>query len=84
MHDSEVDYTIGAILANPLGMKAHGDKYLKGLYKGDNNLLVVDDRISGVCLSCVMIGVVYLSLQHVVLQIHGSMTTSYVRFGLIH
>jgi hypothetical protein len=50
MHDSEVDYTIGAILANPLGMKAHGDKYLKGLYKGDNNLLVVDDRISGVCL----------------------------------
>jgi protein farnesyltransferase/geranylgeranyltransferase type-1 subunit alpha len=48
MRDSEVDYTIEAILANPQNESPW--RYLKGLYKGDNNLLVADERISGVCL----------------------------------
>ncbi|TVU08959.1 hypothetical protein EJB05_42387 [Eragrostis curvula] len=48
MRDSEVDYTIEAILANPQNESPW--RYLKGLYKGENNLLVADERISGVCL----------------------------------
>jgi protein farnesyltransferase/geranylgeranyltransferase type-1 subunit alpha len=48
MRDSEVDYTIEAILANPQNESPW--RYLKGLYKGDNNFLVADERISGVCL----------------------------------
>lgn len=48
MRDSEVDYTIVAILANPQNESPW--KYLKGLYKGENNLLVADERISDVCI----------------------------------
>ncbi|KAL5201846.1 hypothetical protein ABZP36_036200 [Zizania latifolia] len=48
MRDSEVDYTVGAILANPQNESSW--RYLKGLYKGENNLLVADERISDVCL----------------------------------
>jgi len=48
MRDSELDYTIEAILANPQNESPW--RYLKGLYKGENNLLVADERISDVCL----------------------------------
>nr|CAB3457590.1 unnamed protein product [Digitaria exilis] len=48
MRDSEVDFTIEAILANPRNESPW--KYLKGLYRGENNLLVADERISDVCL----------------------------------
>ncbi|NP_001141523.1 protein farnesyltransferase/geranylgeranyltransferase type I alphasubunit isoform X1 [Zea mays] len=47
MRDSEVDYTIEAILANAQNESPW--RYLKGLYKGENNLLVEDERISAVC-----------------------------------
>uniref|UniRef100_A0ACD6AHI7 Uncharacterized protein n=2 Tax=Avena sativa TaxID=4498 RepID=A0ACD6AHI7_AVESA len=48
MRDSEVDYTVEAIMANPQNESSW--RYLRGLYKGDNNLLVADHRISDVCL----------------------------------
>ncbi|CAL5073357.1 unnamed protein product [Urochloa decumbens] len=47
MRDSEVDYTIESIVANPQNESPW--RYLKGLYKGENNLLVADERISDVC-----------------------------------
>ncbi|KAF0914084.1 hypothetical protein E2562_026494 [Oryza meyeriana var. granulata] len=48
MRDSEVDYTIEAILANPQNESPW--RYLKGLYKGENDFLMADERISDVCL----------------------------------
>ncbi|XP_014758209.1 protein farnesyltransferase/geranylgeranyltransferase type-1 subunit alpha isoform X2 [Brachypodium distachyon] len=48
MRDSEVDYTVEAIMANPRNESPW--RYLKGLYKGDNYLPVADRRISDVCL----------------------------------
>jgi protein farnesyltransferase/geranylgeranyltransferase type-1 subunit alpha len=48
MRDSEVDYTVEAIIANPQNESPW--RYLRGLYKGDNTLLVADDRISDACL----------------------------------
>ncbi|CAM0952397.1 unnamed protein product [Alopecurus aequalis] len=48
MRDSEVDYTVEAIMVNPQNESPW--RYLRGLYKGENNLLVADDRISDVCL----------------------------------
>jgi protein farnesyltransferase/geranylgeranyltransferase type-1 subunit alpha len=51
MRDSEVDYTVEAIMANPQNESPW--RYLRGLYKGENNLLVADDRISDVCLKVV-------------------------------
>uniref|UniRef100_A0A0A9CSQ3 Protein farnesyltransferase/geranylgeranyltransferase type-1 subunit alpha n=1 Tax=Arundo donax TaxID=35708 RepID=A0A0A9CSQ3_ARUDO len=73
MRDSEVDYTVVAILANPQNESPW--RYLKGLCKGENNLLVADERISGVCLkvlkndwSCVFALSLLLDLLHTGLQ----------------
>ncbi|XP_044396659.1 protein farnesyltransferase/geranylgeranyltransferase type-1 subunit alpha [Triticum aestivum] len=48
MRDSEVDYTVEAIMVNPQNESPW--RYLRGLYKDDNNLLVADNRISDACL----------------------------------
>ncbi|PNT69168.1 hypothetical protein BRADI_3g50550v3 [Brachypodium distachyon] len=48
MRDSEVDYTIEAIMVNLRNESPW--RYLRGLYKGDNYLLVADGCISDVCL----------------------------------
>ncbi|XBI82695.1 hypothetical protein VPH35_091313 [Triticum aestivum] len=47
MRDSEVDYTVEAIMVNPQNESPW--RYLRGLYKDDNNLLVADNRISDAC-----------------------------------
>ncbi|GJN34345.1 hypothetical protein PR202_gb22996 [Eleusine coracana subsp. coracana] len=81
MRDSEVDYTIEAILANPQNESPW--RYLKGLYKGDNNLLISDDRISGVCLkvlnndwSCVFALSLLLDLLRLGLQPSDELKTT--------
>uniref|UniRef100_A0A0D9XFL5 Protein farnesyltransferase/geranylgeranyltransferase type-1 subunit alpha n=1 Tax=Leersia perrieri TaxID=77586 RepID=A0A0D9XFL5_9ORYZ len=73
LRDSEVDYTIEAILSNPQNESPW--KYLKGLYKGENNLLMTDERISDVCLkvlkndtACVFALSLLLDLLHIGLQ----------------
>ncbi|XP_020089436.1 protein farnesyltransferase/geranylgeranyltransferase type-1 subunit alpha [Ananas comosus] len=48
MRDSEVDYTIEAILANPQNESPW--RYLRGLYKGETNLLLNDNRLTDLCL----------------------------------
>ncbi|XP_008810767.2 protein farnesyltransferase/geranylgeranyltransferase type-1 subunit alpha [Phoenix dactylifera] len=48
MRDSEVSYTVEAILANPQNESPW--RYLRGLYKGDTDLLVSDNQVSDVCL----------------------------------
>lgn len=48
MRESEVSYAIEAILANPENESPW--RYLRGLYKGDINHLVSDNKVSEVCL----------------------------------
>ncbi|XP_058094138.1 protein farnesyltransferase/geranylgeranyltransferase type-1 subunit alpha [Magnolia sinica] len=48
MRDSEVGYTADAIIANPKNESPW--RYLRGLYKGDNKLLINDSRVSSLCL----------------------------------
>ncbi|CAO2820672.1 unnamed protein product [Amaranthus hypochondriacus] len=48
MRDSEVDYTIEAILSHPENESPW--RYLRGLYKNDLNIWVNDPRVSSVCL----------------------------------
>ncbi|ONK72470.1 uncharacterized protein A4U43_C04F19770 [Asparagus officinalis] len=48
MRESEVGYTILAILANPENESPW--RYLRGLYQGETELLVSDNQISEVCL----------------------------------
>ncbi|OVA04595.1 Protein prenyltransferase [Macleaya cordata] len=48
MRDSEVTYTVDAILTNPENESPW--RYLRGLYKGDTQLLVCDSQVSSACL----------------------------------
>ncbi|KAK9288357.1 hypothetical protein L1049_016810 [Liquidambar formosana] len=48
MRESEVNYTVEAIIANPENESPW--RYLRGLYKGDTQSLVNDPQISSVCL----------------------------------
>ncbi|KAJ8755305.1 hypothetical protein K2173_019103 [Erythroxylum novogranatense] len=48
MRNSEVNYTIEAILANPENESPW--RYLRGLYKGDSESLVNDPQVPSVCL----------------------------------
>ncbi|XP_072965756.1 protein farnesyltransferase/geranylgeranyltransferase type-1 subunit alpha [Typha angustifolia] len=48
MRNSEIDYTIEAILAHPQNESPW--RYLRGLFKGDISLLVSDNRVCEVCL----------------------------------
>ncbi|XP_057959121.1 protein farnesyltransferase/geranylgeranyltransferase type-1 subunit alpha [Malania oleifera] len=48
MRESEVNYTIEAIGANPENESPW--RYLRGLYKGDDQLWVNDPKVSSVCL----------------------------------
>ncbi|GAB2265639.1 hypothetical protein Dimus_000678 [Dionaea muscipula] len=52
MRDSEVDYSIEAILANPENESPW--RYLRGLFKDDTKSLISDPRISSVCLDIVL------------------------------
>lgn len=48
MRESEVSYTVGAILSNPENESPW--RYLRGLHKDDLDFLVRDNQVSGVCL----------------------------------
>ncbi|KAL0454949.1 UNVERIFIED_CONTAM: protein farnesyltransferase/geranylgeranyltransferase type-1 subunit alpha [Sesamum latifolium] len=52
MRDSEVAYTIKAILAKPENESPW--RYLRGLYKNDVNSLVNDPRVASVCLDVLL------------------------------
>ncbi|KAG1363705.1 Protein farnesyltransferase/geranylgeranyltransferase type-1 subunit alpha [Cocos nucifera] len=53
MRDSELSYTIEAILANPQNESPW--RYLQGLYKGDTDVLVSENQVSEVCLKVLKI-----------------------------
>ncbi|KAK6943528.1 Protein prenyltransferase, alpha subunit [Dillenia turbinata] len=48
MRDSEVSYTVEAIIANPENESPW--RYLRGLYKGDTQSLLSEPQVSSVCL----------------------------------
>lgn len=48
MRDSEVNYTVGAIEANPENESPW--RYLRGLYKNDTSSWVQDPQVSSLCL----------------------------------
>ncbi|KAG9447074.1 hypothetical protein H6P81_013202 [Aristolochia fimbriata] len=53
VRDSEVSYTVKAILSNPPNESPW--RYLRGLYKGDHKLLVTDTKVSSLCLEVLKI-----------------------------
>lgn len=52
MRESEVSYTIKAILANPANESSW--RYLKSLYKDDKKSWISDPRVSSVCLNVLL------------------------------
>ncbi|PKA55796.1 Protein farnesyltransferase/geranylgeranyltransferase type-1 subunit alpha [Apostasia shenzhenica] len=47
MRESEVSYTVDAIISNPENESPW--RYLRGLYKGESNLLICNNQVSEVC-----------------------------------